>query len=128
MKIGVHLDLKVNDTRKQDQSLPKATWRLLSLLATSRVGSELLQKGIEALAVLLQARYGAIALTDKDGKLKQFVYTGITAEAAARIGHPPHRHGLLGITTPLRLDDMSQDPRFTGFTPKSPADEKSAVC
>ena len=52
----------MNDIHTQNQVLHKATLRLLSLLTTYRVESELLQKGIEALALLLQARYGAIAL------------------------------------------------------------------
>ena len=110
----------MNEIHSQNQVLHKATLRLLSLLATDRVESELLQKGIEALALLLQARYGAIALADEGGKLKQFVYTGIPAEEAARIGHLPEGRGLLGVTTPLRLEDMSHDPRSVGFPPHHP--------
>ena len=110
----------MNEIHSQNQVLHKATLRLLSLLATYRVESELLQKGIEALAQLLQARYGAITLADEGGKLKQFVYTGIPAEEAARIGHLPEGRGLLGVTTPLRLKDMSHDPRSVGFPPHHP--------
>ncbi len=111
----------MNETHKQNQVLHEATLHLLSLLATSRLEEDLLQRGIETLAAILQARYGAIGLTDEAGKLQQFVYTGITPEEAARIGHPPQGRGLLGVTTPLRLDDISQDPRSVGFPPNYPS-------
>ncbi len=110
----------MNDIHRQNQALHEATLRLLGLLATYRIEDELLQKGIEALALLLQARYGAIALEDESGKLRQFVYTGITAGEAGRIGHPPEGRGLLGVTTPLCLEDMSRDPRSVGFPPNHP--------
>ena len=100
--------------------LHEATLRLLSLLATSQMEKDLLQKGIEALAAVLQARYGAIGLVDDAGKLRQFVYTGIGPEEAARIGKLPEGRGLLGVTTPLRLTDMSREPRSVGFPPNHP--------
>ncbi|MHB1140148.1 MAG: EAL domain-containing protein [Sulfuricaulis sp.] len=100
--------------------LHEATLRLLSLLATSRLEKDLLQQGIEALAAILQARYGAIGVVDDAGRLQQFVYTGIGPEEAARIGHLPEGRGLLGITTSLRLGDMSRDPRSVGFPPNHP--------
>ncbi|MDO8705522.1 MAG: EAL domain-containing protein [Sulfuricaulis sp.] len=110
----------MDETHKQSQVLHEATLRLLSLLATARLEEDLLQSGLETLAAILQARYGAIRLTDEAGKLQQFVYTGITPEEAARIGHPPEGRGLLGVTTPLRLDDMHQDLRSAGFPPNHP--------
>jgi diguanylate cyclase (GGDEF)-like protein/PAS domain S-box-containing protein len=105
---------------EQRPPLHEATLRLLSLLATSRLEEDLLQEGIEALVTILQTRYGAIGLVDDTGKLRQFVYTGIGPEEAARIGRLPEGRGLLGVTTPLRLGDMSRDPRSVGFPPHHP--------
>ena len=110
----------MNEAHKQSQVLHEATLHLLSLLATSRLEEDLLQRGLETLAAILQARYGAITLTDAAGKLQLFVHTGITPEDAARIGHPPQGRGLLGVTTPLCLDDLSQDLRSAGFPPNHP--------
>jgi diguanylate cyclase (GGDEF)-like protein/PAS domain S-box-containing protein len=105
---------------EQRPLLYEATLRLLSLLATSRLEKDLLQQGIEALAAILQARYGAIRLIDDTGRLQHFVHTGVGPEVAELIGQPPEGCGLLGVTTPLRLSDMSRDPRFTGFPPHHP--------
>ena len=105
----------MNDVYKQSQLLHEATLHLLSLLATSRLEQDLLQRGLETLAAILQARYGAITLTDQTGKLQLFVHTGMTREDAATIGHPPQGRGLLGVNIPLRLDDISRDPRSAGF-------------
>jgi diguanylate cyclase (GGDEF)-like protein len=104
--------------------LHQASRTLLGLLTHTTLHIDLLQAGIEALAKLLQARYGAIGLLDGKGDLKQFVYTGISAEAAARIDHFPEGRGLLGIVVrenqALRLDDLSRDPRSTGFPAHHP--------
>ncbi|MEW6332049.1 MAG: EAL domain-containing protein [Pseudomonadota bacterium] len=100
--------------------LHEATLRLLGLLATSRLEQDLLQQGIEALAALLQTRYGAIRLIDETGRLRHFVHTGVDPEAAARIRLLPEGRGLLGIGAPLRLDDISDDPRSAGIPPHHP--------
>ena len=102
------------------QDLHEAMLDMLGLLsAGSSTEKDLLQQGIEALTTLLGARYGAIGILDDAGNLSQFVYTGITAEQAKRIGRLPEGHGLLGAALRenhrLRLDDMSQDSRAAGF-------------
>jgi diguanylate cyclase (GGDEF)-like protein/PAS domain S-box-containing protein len=106
------------------QELHEATLRLLELLATHKLEEDLLQKGIEALTTLIEARYGAIGILDEAGQLKQFVHTGITPEEASRIGRLPEGRGLLGAVVRedhvLCLDDMSGDPRSAGFPPKHP--------
>ena len=101
-----------------------ASLRLLGLLTVHGVEEELLQKGIESLTALIGAHYGAIGVLDEAGRLKQFVYTGLTPEEAARIGHLPEGKGLLGVVIhedhALRLDDMTRDPRAVGFPPNHP--------
>ncbi|MCR4332258.1 MAG: PAS domain S-box protein, partial [Sulfuricaulis sp.] len=106
------------------QQLHEATLRLLELLATHKLEEDLLQKSIEALTTLIEARYGAIGILDEAGRLRQFVHTGIAPEEAKRIGHLPEGCGLLGAVVHedqvLRLDDMSKDPRSAGFPPNHP--------
>jgi nitrate/nitrite-specific signal transduction histidine kinase len=41
-------------------------------------------------------------------------------EKVARIGHLPEGSGLLSVTTPLRLEEMSHDSRSASFPPQHP--------
>ncbi|MDD5581446.1 MAG: EAL domain-containing protein [Methylobacter sp.] len=104
--------------------LHTASRSLLSVLAHTSVESDLLQTGIEALTRLLQARYGAIGIMDEAGGLKHFVYTGISPEQTKSMGQFPQGKGLLGVVIQenvcLRLEDMSKDPRSTGFPADHP--------
>jgi len=99
--------------------LHEASRTLLSVLAHTSVQNDLLQTGIEALAKLLEARYGAIGILDESGQLIQFVYTGIVHEQSQIIEQLPQGKGLLGVViqenASLRIDDMSKDRRSIGF-------------
>ncbi|OGI41039.1 MAG: hypothetical protein A2140_03415 [Candidatus Muproteobacteria bacterium RBG_16_62_13] len=105
--------------------LHEATLRLLALLTTRELETELLQQSIETLTGLLKSRYGAIGIVDEHGALTRFVHTGIPPEQAARIGQLPQGCGLLGVVIhenhALRLDDMSKDPRSAGFPAHHPS-------
>jgi diguanylate cyclase (GGDEF)-like protein len=106
------------------QGLHDATRQILRLLSRTTVEQDLLQGGIEALAHLMCARYGAIGLLDAQGHLHQFMHTGLTTAQAQRIGAPPQGHGLLGVViqqdVSLRIDDLSADPRSAGFPAHHP--------
>jgi diguanylate cyclase (GGDEF)-like protein/PAS domain S-box-containing protein len=107
------------------QALHAASLRLLDLLTVPPPEEKpLLQQAVESLAALVGARYGAIGVLDDAGEPAQFVYTGIAAEDAARIGQPPEGRGLLGVVThenrALRLADLTKDPRAAGFPPHHP--------
>ncbi len=87
--------------------------------------SGLLQKIVDLSAQLAQARYGALGVLDETGKIGQFYVTGVEAETAARIGRPPEAMGnvlgaLLREGQVLRLKDLTQHPRFSGFPPHHP--------
>jgi len=105
--------------------LHEASRCLLTVLSHSSLQNDLLQTGIEALAKLLEARYGAIAILDEAGALVHFVYTGINPETAKQLGQFPQGKGLLGVVIQdnisIRLDDMSQDSRSIGFPEHHPA-------
>jgi signal transduction histidine kinase len=84
-----------------------------------------LQKIVEAAAELTAARYAALGVIDASGRsLDPFVVTGMDAETQALIGDPPHGRGILGAliqdARPLRLDDLTKDPRSVGFPPNHP--------
>ncbi|MEX2144077.1 MAG: GAF domain-containing sensor histidine kinase [Anaerolineales bacterium] len=84
-----------------------------------------LQKVVNISRELLNAKYGALGVADLETNLiKQFITTGISDEARARIGPPPQGHGLLGILNPggkvLIVDDIRKDPRSVGFPPNHP--------
>jgi diguanylate cyclase (GGDEF)-like protein len=70
------------------------------------------------------ARYGAIAVFDQDGKVTQFFHAGLTPEQEALLTAPPQGQGLLGALQhegrPIRLEDLSRDPRSSGFPPNHP--------
>ena len=84
-----------------------------------------LQKIVEAAAELTGARYAALGVIDPSGRLlEKFVVTGIDDERKAAIGEPPRGRGILGAlihdARPLRLDDLTDDPRSVGFPPNHP--------
>jgi signal transduction histidine kinase len=84
-----------------------------------------LQRIIEAAAQLTGAKYAALGVIDASGQsLEKFVVTGIDAETQAAIGDLPRGRGILGAlihdAKPLRLDDLSDDPRSVGFPPNHP--------
>ncbi len=66
-----------------------------------------------------RARYGALGIFDREGKLVQFITEGMNDETIARIGHPPTGRGLLEFvyrqTEPIRVDDIPVHPGKCGF-------------
>ncbi len=69
---------------------------------------------------LVQAQYAALGVPDEDGvSLKAFTTSGMTADQLAHMDHQPRGLGLLGavleLDEPIRLDDLTQDPRSAGF-------------
>ncbi|MFJ7997093.1 GAF domain-containing sensor histidine kinase [Streptomyces sp. NPDC096310] len=77
-------------------------------------------------AELVGARYAAIGVVDEQGDgLSDFVTYGVDEATARRIGHRPDgRTGLLGALVrspgPIRLADLTTDPRAAGFPPGHP--------
>lgn len=109
----------------------KAQGRLRSLLRASQMVVEDLELGqvlrhiAEAALELVDAEFGALGVIDRAGGLEQFIHVGMPDEVAARIGHLPEGHGILGAVIesehPIRLDDLRADPRSVGFPAHHPA-------
>jgi len=83
-----------------------------------------LQSIADAARDLVQARYAALGVADENGRVVQFITSGITAEQRAAIGALPHGHGLVGVLIKegkaLRIPDIGADPRRHGFPPNHP--------
>jgi len=97
-----------------------------SVALTSELSVDaLLQKLVETAAALTGARYAALGVIDESGStLERFVTTGVGPEAREEIGELPHGRGILGVlireARPLRLHDLTKDPRAVGFPPHHP--------
>lgn len=84
-----------------------------------------LRRIARAAADLVDAQYGALGVISPHRQgLEQFVYVGMTEGEAARIGHLPEGHGLLGalISDPasIALPEISADARAVGFPAHHP--------
>ncbi len=109
----------------------RQTDRLRALVETGiAINSELsldgvLERIVEAAARVTGAQYAALGVIDRTGGgLERFVTYGVTPEVKTQIGDPPHGRGILGVliddARPLRLHDLSEDPRSVGFPPGHP--------
>ncbi len=81
---------------------------------------DVLQTTVEVAARLVAARYAALGVLDRSGShLERLVTTGIDHETRARIGDLPSDHGILRIllreARPVRVADVTKEPRFFGF-------------
>jgi signal transduction histidine kinase len=94
------------------------------VLAAEHSLEAVLRRIVEVACRLLGAQYGALGVLDLHGGLEQFITTGISEEAKAGIGSLPAGKGILGIVAregkPLRIRDITQDPRSHGFPPAHP--------
>ncbi|MEX2393137.1 MAG: GAF domain-containing protein, partial [Actinomycetota bacterium] len=80
---------------------------------------------VDAARTLIGAKYAALGVIDESRRgLSNFVYRGITEAQREEIGRLPVGRGLLGALIddprPIRLTDMSKDPRRVGFPANHP--------
>ena len=72
----------------------------------------------------VDAAYAALGVVDEDGKLIEFIPIGMTKEEIKAIGKPPVGLGLIGAIgkekRTIRLTNIQDDPRSSGFPPKHP--------
>ncbi len=92
---------------------------------SSELSLEVVLRRIIGLAVeITGARYGAVGVIGPDGRLSEFVTTGIDDATRAAIGDPPVGRGVLGVLIeeggPIRLEDIRSHPRSVGFPPHHP--------
>ena len=106
------------ESRKQSERVRALNEIGIDLTAELSLES-LLEKIVEISRSLVGARYGALAVLDRDGRVGRFLTSGLTSETEALIGALPEGHGLLGLLLkkgePLRLSDISGHPAGVGF-------------
>ncbi|HEY7602927.1 MAG TPA: GAF domain-containing protein [Gaiellaceae bacterium] len=104
-------------------------WRRLidaGIAVTSELSLDgVLQRILDAAAELTSARYAALGVIDQSGRsLERFLTTGVDQETHEQIGELPQGRGILGVlitdAQPLRLHDLTGDPRAAGFPPHHP--------
>ncbi|QIK74242.1 GAF domain-containing sensor histidine kinase [Nocardioides piscis] len=117
-------------TPEDPTTTPPLTGSATALLdAVSAIASDLdltsvLTRIVTAATELTDAEYGALGVLGHDGRLVEFITTGIDEATRALIGDLPHGDGILGviISEPegLRLVDLSAHPRSVGFPANHP--------
>ncbi|ORA18909.1 GAF domain-containing sensor histidine kinase [Mycobacterium asiaticum] len=85
---------------------------------------ETLRTIVHSATILVDARYGALEVHDRDNRVLQFIHEGIDQETVGRIGHLPEGLGVIGVVIDepkaLRLNDISLHPASVGFPPHHP--------
>jgi signal transduction histidine kinase len=80
---------------------------------------------VEAATRVTRAAYGALAVLGPDRRITRFITTGLNDEQREQLGELPTGRGILGVlideAMPLRLTDLSDDPRSAGFPPNHPS-------
>jgi two-component system sensor histidine kinase DevS len=83
-----------------------------------------LQRIVDLAARITHARYCALGVLGPDGRIREFITTGVSEEQRRAIGHIPEGRGILGVLIkeagPLRLRRIGEDPRSVGFPPNHP--------
>ena len=101
-------------------SLMDACRRIIGTLDTDTV----LEEVLESARFLTGARYGVLLTYGEDGAVSDVLASGMTTQEMAFLKYPPRGEGLLGSLNetrePLRLRDISADPRSTGFPKNHP--------
>jgi signal transduction histidine kinase len=104
----------------QLRSLHEAGIQITSDLELAAV----LENVVESSRIVVGARYGAIAVLDQEGRIAQFISSGLSEAERRRIGHIPEGRGLLGKVLregrPYRTADIATDPNAAGFPPDHP--------
>ncbi len=110
----------VNQQARQLKALYEAGLALSSDLRLEVV----LQRVVDLARELVGSRYGSLSILDPGGNVVRFLTSGISHDEMARMGNPPRGLGLLGAVVkerrPIRVDNISQDPRSVGFPPWHP--------
>ncbi|MGN6187356.1 MAG: GAF domain-containing protein [Conexibacter sp.] len=90
-----------------------------ALVSTAELDA-LLAQLLEAAQELTGARYAALGVLDAERRqIERFLTRGVDPATHRAVGDPPRGRGILGVLIedprPLRLTDVTQDPRAYGF-------------
>jgi GAF domain-containing protein len=126
----LELDQLLEQIVERAEEVMATQGRLRGLLRAHRaVGADLelpvvLRHVVTEARALVGARYAALGVLGADGHLVEFLHEGMTDEEVRAIGRPPRGEGLLGALIddphPIRLANLHDDARSTGFPPGHP--------
>jgi signal transduction histidine kinase len=131
-QLGPNLDFEgiLGDLMDRAEQMKRSHARLRDLVRvnndlTSNLDLEtLLSRIVEIGTELIHAQYGAIGVIGDDRGLVQFITVGMDAATVELIGPRPEGKGLLGALiddpTPVRLPDIADDARSSGFPADHP--------
>jgi signal transduction histidine kinase len=101
-------------------AMDRATRAIAGELDVERV----LQLIADTARELVGSRYAALGTFHADGRIEQFITSGISDEARQKIGPLPRGHGLLGTIirdgVTMRLPNIALHPDSYGFPPNHP--------
>ncbi|MFL7891743.1 MAG: GAF domain-containing protein [Anaerolineales bacterium] len=101
-------------------TLHQASLELVGVLSLD----EVLERIVHLAREQAGARYAALGLLDEDGQIERFIPVGMTPAQMQQVGDFPVGKGLLGALVDarhsIRIPEISQDPRSTGFPPHHP--------
>ena len=101
-------------------TLHQASLELVGVLSLD----EVLQRIVNMAREQAGARYAALGLMDEKGQIERFIPVGMTSHQVEQIGDFPIGRGMLGALMdarhPIRIPEISQDPRSEGFPPNHP--------
>ncbi len=84
----------------------------------------LLKRIAEVAREQANAKYAALAVLDEDGGMSEFITVGMSESQIKRMPHKPKGLGVLGALMdaqyPIRLPEISDDPRSIGFPKHHP--------
>jgi two-component system sensor histidine kinase DevS len=108
------------DLEEQIGSLYQATKDLVGDFSLET----LLSRIVRLAQAQVEAEYAALAIRDENGKVTQFIHSGMSEEELHLMPHPPQGKGLLGELQQkhevIRIPNISEDPRSAGFPPYHP--------
>jgi signal transduction histidine kinase len=130
LSCGADVDKRARETDAGTLETPIHGFALIAAYeAALAVASEVrlepvLQRIVDLSRHVVPAKYAALGVTGEDGRIAQFLVSGLTPDEIERIGPFPQGHGLLGLiiseNEPLLIDDISQHPESVGFPPNHP--------
>ena len=110
--------------RPLDQNQGRNLYDAISALTSELSLDAVLQMATDLSRELVRASYSALGVLGEDGKLVQFITSGITQRGRNRIGRIPEGQGVLGTVLrhdmPLRLKDLEAHPDSVGVPPNHP--------
>ncbi|MDP9261201.1 MAG: GAF domain-containing sensor histidine kinase [Actinomycetota bacterium] len=111
--------------RDEEQAARLQALNIAGMSLSSELDSAtVLQRVVEQARAVARAKYAALGVFDGDGRVEQFITSGITDEERARVGPLPRGLGLLGLLqkdqVTLRLRDLHEHPSSVGFPKDHP--------